>query len=140
MWEMPGSLDWELNAVNKVALASATTDVGTDFALTVPLANRGVLTYYEITVLNPVTTLDLRFELLVNGGPVPGWSRTYISPLNATAYQKIFNGIVIRMDEGDKLTAKVTEGSGTNFTYTLIAKGWFTPKLIISSLMQGVPY
>lgn len=138
--QMPGSLDWEMNAINEVAVAGATTNVGADFTLQVPSANRSVLNYYEITVLNPTTALDLRFELLVNGGPVPGWSRTYIAPLNATAYQKIFNQVVIKMDEGDTLTARVTEGSGSNFTYSLIAKGWHTPKLIIDSLMNGVKY
>lgn len=137
--EMPGSLDWELNALNQVATASSTTAVS-NFSLSVPVANYSVLTYLSLTVLNPTTSLNFKIELNVNGGPVPGWSNIYIPPLNATAYQLIFNQMVIRMDEGNTLTAKVTEASGTAFTYTLQARGWHTPKLVVDSFRGEVKY
>lgn len=137
--EMPGSLDWELNALNLSAPASATTVV-TGFSLVIPVANRSVLKFLQVTVLNPTTTLNLKFQLLVNNAPVPGWSNVYFAPLNATAFQTIYNDLKITMDEGDTLTAVVVEGSGTAFSYSLQARGWHTPKLVIDSLMNGVKY
>lgn len=139
LWEMPGSADWELNALNFTATASATTTVP-GFSLVVGKGNVGVLTMLTATVLNPTTTLDLRFRLLVDGGPIVGWTNIYIPPLNATAFVKDYNGIVIRLSENQTLTAAVIEASGANFTCSLQARGWTTPKNVVQQFMSGIPY
>lgn len=139
MWEMPGSSDWELNALNFSAAASVTTPVP-GFSFAVSVGNVGVLTFLQATVLNPTTSLNLKFRLLVNGGPVQGWSNIYLPPLSASAFVQPFNGMVIRLNEGDTVTADVTEGSGTAFTCSLQARGWTTPKNVRDQFSSGVNY
>jgi len=138
-WEMPGSSDWELNALNFTAAASVTTAVP-GFSLVISKGNVGVLTLLTVTVLNPTTTLDLRFRLMLDGGPVVGWSNIYLPPLSATAFVKDYNGIVLRMSENQTLTAVVTEASGAPYVCSLQARGWTTPKNVVQQFMSGIPY
>ncbi len=145
MWEAPGSTDWELNALNFVAAAAVagvptTTPVPATFNYVTSVGNRAVCALLTVTVLNPTTTMDLKFRLLVNGGPVAGWSAVYLPPLSATAFVKDYNSLVIRMKEGDVLTADVTESSGAAFTCSLQARGWSTPQNVIDQFSSGVPY
>lgn len=138
-WEMPGSADWEINAINFTAAASATTDI-TGFSLEVGVGYVGVCTMLTLTVLNPVATLDLTFALLLNQGPVVGWNSIKPPPLAATAFVKDYNGMVVRMDEGQKFTARVVNGEASAYTCSLQARGWFTQKTTIDQLMSGIKY
>jgi hypothetical protein len=137
--EMPGSSDWELNAINFSAVGASTTTVP-GFSFTVSSGNRGVLAFLQATVNNILITSQVQFRLLINGGPVIGWSSIYIPPLNATAFVQPFNGMVVRMEENQTLTAQVIVGDATTYTCSLQARGWTTPKNVIESFMSGIPY
>lgn len=137
--EMPGSSDWEINAINFAAAASSTTTVP-GFSLAVNAGNRGVLTFLQATVQSILSTSQIQFRLLINGGPVIGWSAIYIPPLSATAFVQPFNGMVVRLDENQTLTAQVIVGDAVTYTCSLQARGWTTPKNTIQSFMSGVPY
>lgn len=137
--EMPGSSDWEINAMNFSAAASSTTTVP-GFSLTVNAGNRSVLTFLQATVQNILATSQVQFRLLINGGPVIGWSSVFIPPLAATAFVQPFNGMVVRMDENQTLTAQAIVGDAVTYTCSLQARGWTTPKNVIQSFMSGVPY
>lgn len=137
--EMPGSSDWELNALNFTAAANATTLVPL-FSFRVSAGNVGILAFLQFTVQNPLAGMDLRARILVNGAPVQGWSQLALPPLAASAFVQTFNSLVIRMTENQTLTAQVIEARGTNYTCSLQARGWTTPTNIVSSFMSGVPY
>lgn len=139
-WEMPGSADWEINAMNFSAAAATTTTVP-GFTLTVGQGYRAVCTMITLTVLNPVATLDLTFRLKINDGPVVGWSAIKPPPLAASAFVQNYNAMVIRMDETNVFTADVVNGEAANaYTCSLQARGWFTPTTQIAQLMSGVKY
>lgn len=138
-WEMPGSADWELNAINFSAAASATTTIP-NFSLGVGVGYVSVCTMLTVTVLNPVATLDLTFTLLLNDGPVVGWNQIIPPPLAASAFVKDYNGMVVRMEEQQTFTARVKNGEASAYTCSLQARGWFTPKTQIDQLMSGIRY
>ncbi len=138
-WEMPGSSDFELNALNFTAAAAATTAVP-GFSFTVGSGNVAVCAFLQFTVQSPLATTLIQARLLINGAPVQGWSAVYIPPLSATAFVQPFNGMVIRMQENQTLTAVVVVTDAQAYTCSLQARGWTTPKNVVQQFMSGVPY
>lgn len=138
-WEMPGSSDFEINALNFAAVAASTTAVP-GFSYTVSSGNKGVLAFLQFTVQNPLVTSLIQARLLINGAPVQGWGAIAIPPLAATAFVQPFNGMVVRLSENQTLTAVVVVTDAVTYTCSLQARGWTTPLNVIQQFMSGVPY
>lgn len=139
LYEMPGSQDFETNAINFVPTINATSNI-TDFSFTCLESNVAVLAQILITVNVVLTTTSLNFALYIGNAPVQGWGKIRIPPLSATAFVLPFNNMVVRMSQGDVLTAKVTEGTGVSYTCSMQGRGWSTPQTAIDAFMAGVPY
>lgn len=139
LYEMPQSTDWELNSGVFSAALNATT-AAPNFSLTLKQGEVGVLSLLSFLVQNPTTTMDLTFIMKINDAPVVGWSSIKPFPLNATAWVKDYNGLVVRMKQGDKLTASVVEASGTAYNVAIEARGWITPAQVVEQFQSGVPY
>lgn len=138
LYEMDGSQDWAIpstsTAFNFVVAASGVTKVpsgANQFTFTVPGGNWGVIKAVQATVQNPLATMLLSFTLLRNGYPIPGWSNVFFPPLSATALVLPFNGMIVRLNEAETLTALFTEASGAAWTCSLQASGWITPKGVV---------
>lgn len=140
LYEMPGSQDWNADAINFSVAASGTTNVPATGNYLAPPATQAVIKQLILTVQNPVATLDLFVRLLLNGSPIPGWSVIYFPPVAAAALVLPINDMVIRMSEGQTLTAQFIEGGGTAYTCSFQVKGWYTPQTTIDTFMSGVPY
>lgn len=134
LYEPQGSVDWETNAINFVPTVSATSNI-TDFGITVPEGFQSVLSQIAITVNTVLTTTSLNFALYIDGAPVTGWNKIRIPPISATAFLLPFNGMVVLMTQNNKLTAKVTEGTGVSYTCSMQGRGWHVANDKVAALM-----
>jgi hypothetical protein len=140
LYEMPGAVDWEFNALLFVAALNSTTDVPGGPWITVQPGYVGLLQQIELTVQNSLATIDLRLRLFINGAPIQGWGAITAPTIAATGIDKVINGMVVRMGENDKLTGKVIEASGTSYTVSVTARGWTVPENVVKQFQSGVPY
>lgn len=138
VYEYPSSQDWNVAALNFVAVANATTVVPATFSFTVPATYAGVIKNIQLVVQNSLNTIDLRVTLLKNTAPIQGWSGIAFPPVQATDVIVPYNGMVIRLQQGETLTAQFTEASGTNYTCSIQAQGWITPVSEIARLQNGI--
>ena len=139
LYEYPNAQDFYIDSLNFAPTASATSAVP-NFSYTVPQQMVAVIKQMTLTVQNSLATINLRATLLLNGGPVPGWSAIAFPPVAATGVIVPFNSMVIRMDQGQTLTATFTEAIGTAYTCSIQLSGWQVPKTDVQRLQNGVNY
>jgi hypothetical protein len=139
LYEYPSAQDWNISSLNFTATGGATTTVP-GFTYTIGAQNIGVIKFVEMSVQSATPTMLLYMNLLVNGGPVNGYTRFPIMPGGAGLIIKDLNDMVVRMPQGSTLTATFDEDSGASFTCSLQATGWEVPLTDVQRLSGGLNY
>lgn len=97
----------------------------------------GVLAALAIGVSAPTAALDIRYVLLRNGAPVPGWTFT-LPPYPATGIMQTFTG-PLQLEENTVLTVQVlNNGAGGPWDVQADLSGWMWPRSLEQSVFGGV--
>lgn len=135
--EYPSAQDWNIQSLNFTATGSTTTTVPS-FSYTVPAQNVSVIKFVKWDIQTVLNTTNLTLTLRRNGAPIPGWAGIACDPIAATGIILPFNDLVVRLAQGDVVTASVTEGAGTTYTCSLHMQGWHVPWTEVQRLSNGI--
>jgi hypothetical protein len=95
-------------------------------AITLPGGNIGIIRSFSISITNMLTTTNVTFTLLVNGGPVGGYGGISITP-RVSPYVNIPFDCFIRLPNAAKVTASFNNIDGGNYVVGVTFGGWFWP-------------
>lgn len=138
-WE--AATAWSMKSLLFTVAAGGTTAVP-NFSYQIPSQNRGIIKSIRMSVQNPVATINLSLNLLINTGPVQGWTGISFDPLAASAFVLVWNDVNQRMQQNDTLTASFTEAStpASAWTCSLQISGWQVPQAEIDRVQRGFKY
>lgn len=97
-----------------------------------PANSVGVIRELNFNVNNVLTTTDIRFRVLVNGSPVPGYDSIDIFPRAAASVNLSFppENTFLRLVDGAAITIEVTVTDGGSYQLGASFRGWHFSKTI----------
>lgn len=105
-------------------VGSLVTSANLAFAL--PATQVGWLQQFFLYILGPLATTRLSFMVMINGGPVPGF--TMINPPGAVNFLLITtNDMRVRLPQGSTVNVQITNLDGAAITAGGLLAGWYHP-------------
>lgn len=114
---------YNVTTSNVLAVVGVTTPIPFAPLVTWKQGVEATLNYYEITVLNPVATIDLYFTILFNQTPIPGLDRLRVPSIVAAGVITGDTPYVVLAQQGE-LTMTVTNNGATNLRVNGHLAGW----------------
>jgi hypothetical protein len=140
LYEYASAQDWTCKALAAAIGASGITVLPTTFAYAVPTNYIAVVKSVTIVIIAPTTAMNLSFTLLKNNGPVQGWSNRMMPPGSGSAVTITYNNMILRMAQGETLTAQFLESGGATWSVSVEASGWQVLSKDVERIQQGFNY
>jgi hypothetical protein len=99
----------------------------TDAAFTLGKGSVGVLRSFTVYVNDMLQTTDVRFTLMIDGGPAPGFGRIKMFPRVAASVANTFECMIILPAEA-KVDAYFTQVDGGTYKVGVAYSGWEYPE------------
>jgi hypothetical protein len=108
---------------------------------TVPASSRAVLKQFVIEIQAPTTATNVTVSLLRSGNPIIGFQNIAFIPMNAATQALPFNGVDLRFNNNETLSAVFTNNNpGTAWTVGISGSGWSVPQADIDRLSGPIKY
>lgn len=123
----PSGVDFNMDGT-QAGITSASGIVTLD-TFQVPPGNVGVVRSFSLLANGLLTTSDIRWALLFDGVPVPGWNSLTINPRSGGSVEVSYtpDETYIRTPEGSLLAWTVQVLDGGTYQVSVSAHGWFYP-------------
>lgn len=92
-----------------------------------PKNNIGIIRGFSISITNMLTTTDVNWSLLINGGPAGGYGTLKLFPRAAAFVGNAFD-CFIRVPSGADISVKFSNVDGGTYVVGASVSGWFWPE------------
>lgn len=122
--------------VSKATAVVETTDIGLSVAL--PAGSVGIITGFGFQITNMLTTTNVKWSILFNGSPVPGYNNLTIFPRSAP-FVGNFLDLPVRIPAGVTVTVQYANLDGGTYVVGATVSGWFWPEALGKLWLQVGP-
>lgn len=122
------------NLFGNATVTNAAKSIPAGLSFNVPSGAVAVIRGLTLNVNTLTASSDVRFDLLVNGAPPPGWGNLTIFPRPATSVSASWDSgqIVVQVPDGGTVQLQLWVGAGDGASYLLggTVTGWYYSKTI----------